>query len=364
MRADFGPCTDACVGAIGSNLIANCADDRKSSVLGPFRAVLADQGEAFGPAERVRAIGLLVAYSPTDRNLVCSVASIEHKCAPGCRPGRGYYHVDFGVLSVACKNLLKGYRSRKGGLTFRRDDSVFGQFLNVPCGVCRSCRVRRRLDWAIRCALEALEHDRNCVLTLTYRPEELPPGGGLVPRDLKLFLMRLRYFLDEPFRYFAVGEYGGESPGDHPHYHVLLFGVDFADRYFWKKSRKGTDQYRSDLLEKAWTQGFSSIGDMSWDAAQYVAGYVMKKITGEKAADHYGGLEPEFIRVSRMPGLGMSWYEKHREAMYEQDAIVLGERTFLVPRKFDDKTREDDPELWKVVSDRRRQRREELEEVA
>lgn len=221
--------------------------------------------------------------------------------------------------------------------------------------------MRRRLDWAIRCTLESLEHERNCVLTLTYRPEDLPPDGSLVPKELTDFLKRLRYFLDESFRYFAVGEYGAGGPGDNPHYHVLLFGVDFADKYFWKKSPKGTIQYRSEVLEKAWTKGFSSIGDMSWDSAQYVAGYVMKKINGELADDHYGGREREFIRVSRMPGLGMSWYEKHKRTMYESDNILLGDREFLVPKKFDDRTREDDPELWKLVCEKRRERREESE---
>jgi len=142
-----------------------------------------------------------------------------------------------------------------------------------------------------------------------------------------------------------------------------LFGYDFPDKVFWKRSEKGTVQYRSDLLEKSWPFGYSTIGDMSWDSAQYVAGYVMKKITGEKAPDHYGGLEPEFIRVSRMPGLGMSWYEKHKDSLYESDCIVLGDREFLVPKKFDDRTRDEDPELWASVCEKRRRRREAREEL-
>ena len=221
--------------------------------------------------------------------------------------------------------------------------------------------MRRRLDWAIRCTLESLEHERNCVVNLTYRPADMPADGGLVPKDLTDFLKRLRYYTGAQFRYFAVGEYGEGGPGDHPHYHILIFGFDFPDKTEWKNSPKGNLQYRSEVLEKAWKKGFSTVGAMSWDTAQYVAGYVMKKITGEMAEGHYGGLEQEFIRVSRMPGLGMSWYEKNKDRMYESDNILLGDREFLVPKKFDDRTREEDPELWKLVCSKRQERREEVE---
>lgn len=134
--------------------------------------------------------------------------------------------------------------------------------------------------------LEALVHTSASFVTLTYNKEHLPPDGSLVPRDLQLFLKRLRTNTQLPIRYFGVGEYGDLSW--RPHYHLALFGVP----------REGEP-----LVNRAWGKGFVKSGDLTMESAQYVAGYVVKKLT--RADDPaLEGRYPEFARMSLRPGIG------------------------------------------------------------
>lgn len=130
----------------------------------------------------------------------------------------------------------------------------------------------------------------SCFFTLTYAPKWLPPGGNLVPEDLKAFRLRLRYLLGGGFRYYFVGEYGERS--FRPHYHGVLFGV----------------MPTLDQLESAWSvkgelRGGVHLGVFTVDAATYVAGYVTKKWTKADHPDLFGR-HPEFSRMSRRPGIG------------------------------------------------------------
>lgn len=120
--------------------------------------------------------------------------------------------------------------------------------------------------------------------TLTYAPEHLPTSGTLIPRHLTLFLKRLRKTL--PFRYYAVGEYGSKT--NRPHYHALLFTEDRLDV--------------PEAITAAWQLGLTHTGLASPEGMQYVAGYTLKKLTSWK--ETHPGLEPEFARMSRMPGIG------------------------------------------------------------
>jgi hypothetical protein len=202
-------------------------------------------------------------------------------------------------------------------------------------------------------------------VTLTYRPRDIPNDGGLRPSDLTDFLKSLRYFSGKSFRYFACGEYGEYGPGHHPHFHLLLFGYDFPDKVSLGNSAKGFPQYCSRILDKAWKKGFANVSDFHWNNAQYCAGYVVKKITGDLADDHYRGLQPEFIRVSKMPGLGRDFLESNRDSIYEADCIRVGDKDYFIPKKFDEWTSEDCPDFWQAVKARRVLRRaERLQDVS
>lgn len=157
-----------------------------------------------------------------------------------------------------------------------------------PCGQCRTCRINRKRVWVHRIKLEALaSRGQACFVTLTYDDAHLPPDGGLVPRDVTLWLKRLRQLvLPVRFRYFGCGEYGEQ--GLRPHYHAILFGLGSA----WSSS-----------IAKAWGLGFVHVGYYSDQAAAYVAGYVLKK--WDAVGGPHSGLRAPFSFMSRNPGIGV-----------------------------------------------------------
>lgn len=143
--------------------------------------------------------------------------------------------------------------------------------------------------------LESYKHAKNAFVTLTYSQEHLPKGGTLVPKALQDFLKRLRKAVyPTQIRYYACGEYGEQD--QRPHYHLAIFGLGPED---------------AETIDKAWGLGFSFIGDLSHDSAQYIAGYVTKKMTHAEGkctpqCTHppLAGRLPEFSRMSLKPGIG------------------------------------------------------------
>ena len=113
-------------------------------------------------------------------------------------------------------------------------------------------------------------------------------------------------------------EYGEDF--SRPHFHACLFNCFFGDRKRIPGGASGSPLYRSDTLERLWPYGFSSIGDVTFESAAYVARYVMKKVTGDAAEAHYTTVNvetgeisvrtPEFNKMSLKPGIGAAWFDK------------------------------------------------------
>lgn len=157
--------------------------------------------------------------------------------------------------------------------------------LQVPCGQCVGCRLERSRQWAIRCVHESKLHKDNCFITLTYNDANLPSDKSLHYRDFQLFMKKLRkQYPDKKIRFYMCGEYG-ENFG-RPHFHACLFNFNFDDLTLWKTQNK-QKLYRSKKLEKLWPLGHSSVGTVTFESAAYVARYIMKKVTGDAAEDHY-----------------------------------------------------------------------------
>lgn len=212
---------------------------------------------------------------------------------------------------------------------FRTKDANSGIPIKIPCGQCLGCRLDHARQWAIRCLHEKKLHNRSAFLTLTYRDADLPSDGGLSKAELQLFFKRLRKETGPGLRYFACGEYGDRT--NRPHYHVLLLSHDLDDRKYWKESN-GHRLYRSEKLTKIWKAGDNFIGDVTYESASYVARYITKKITGKAAGDHYAGREPEFVVMSRRPGLGAGYFEKYREELLAHDKIIINGQEAEMPR--------------------------------
>lgn len=214
--------------------------------------------------------------------------------------------------------------------------------LTLPCGQCIGCKLRRSVEWAMRCMHERQMHDDSCFVTLTYRPEDLPLQGQLVYRHFQLFMKRLRKQRGS-VRFFMAGEYGGLY--GRPHFHALLFGTDFLDRVPYKRMASGSWLYTSAVLDKLWGGGFSSVGDVTFESAAYVARYCTKKITGRAAESHYERvdessgeiyqLEPEFAGMSLKPGIGETWYRKYMAEVLCRDAVIVNGVAVKPPRYYD-----------------------------
>lgn len=227
--------------------------------------------------------------------------------------------------------------------------------ITLPCGRCSGCRLEKAQAWAVRMTHEAQMHDFNEFLTLTYRPGEEPPGFSLSKRHCQLFLKRLRKWQAESgqpsCRYYLAGEYGDDR--HRPHYHAIVFGVRFPDERNDGKTKSGHQLRASELLESIWSHGRCWIGDVSFDSACYVSSYVMKKITGEKAADHYHGREPEFALMSRRPGIGGGWLDRYPTDVYPSDGCVVGGRVVRPPRYYDDRFSKISPDDFVLVKELR-----------
>lgn len=241
----------------------------------------------------------------------------------------------------------KGKDASKTVVVFKRSDSFRGERLDLPCGQCIGCRLERSRQWAVRCMHEASLKEDNCFVTLTYDDDHLPKNGSLVLSDFQNFMKRLRKSIaPKRVRFFHCGEYG-ERFG-RPHYHTLLFGHYFEDRAFFSE-RNGHRLYTSKALSELWPHGFATFGAVTFESAAYVARYVLKKVTGEKAEEHYKGRVPEYITMSRRPGIGTGWFAKYASDVYPRDSVVVrGVRT-RPPRFYDGLLGKEDPSMLALL---------------
>lgn len=250
---------------------------------------------------------------------------------------------------MTCYHPLKGWRGKKNEegrrpIVFSRPPASLSLEPNfsVPCGQCVGCRLAYSRMWAIRCVHEASLHADNCFITLTYNDDNLTwctlkDGscvGTLVKRDVQLFVKRLRKKFPVRIRFFCCGEYGELLT--RPHYHLILFGFNFPDRIFWKCTN-GVNLYRSKFLESLWTYGYSSVGDVTFESAAYVARYCLKKRNGLMKAMHYRNLVPEFSLMSRKPGIARDWFEKFEGDVFPHDFIVIRDGIKCKPPRYYDK---------------------------
>lgn len=240
---------------------------------------------------------------------------------------------------MACYHPLDAFvrvsgRSGKAAIFFEAP----GEAIQVPCGQCIGCRLDRSLNFAVRMMHEVSLHEDNCFITLTYDEEHYPTDGSLVKHHFQDFMKRLRrHFEPRRIRFYHCGEYGGKFK--RPHYHAVLFGVDFADRQLFS-IENGVKCYTSALLAERWGKGFCTVGDVTFESAAYVARYCMKKVTGDDAVIHYVSedgvmLQPEYATMSRRPGIGSEWFSEFANDVFPWDEVISSGRPLKPPRYYD-----------------------------
>lgn len=241
-------------------------------------------------------------------------------------------------------------KSGKSSIVFDRRESTSAVELRLPCGQCIGCRLAYSRNWALRCLNEAQMHEKNCFITLTYNDKNLPKDGGLHVEDWQKFAKRLRKEVGK-FRYYHAGEYG-ERYG-RPHYHALLFGYRPSDCEYLRSTGAGSKLYTSKVLSDVWSKGYCSVGDVTFESAAYVARYCLKKVTGEErekvgnsglrpydrlevATGVISKVRPEYVTMSRRPGIGKSWYQRFKSDVYPRGYVVArGGKKMPPPRFYD-----------------------------
>lgn len=256
------------------------------------------------------------------------------------------------------------------------------EYLHLPCGKCKECRLNKARDWANRCMQEMKLSKDNSFITLTYDNENLPrkkaidvETGEIVEwetlrfKDYTKFMKDLRryykyHFNIDNIRDFACGEYG-EKRG-RPHYHIIMYNCPIIDLKPDHKNKLGNTIYTSKIIEKIWKKGRVGIAEANWETACYTARYVMKKQKGETRGlvwfndvkKFIKGIEPEDIRTSRRPGIGYNYYIKMKEKMYETDEMFIKNKNgvqSIKPCSYYDRLYDlENPDEMKEIKERRK----------
>lgn len=183
---------------------------------------------------------------------------------------------------------------RVDGIAYQKGVTEF------DCGACPECLSKRSSQWALRCVYEAKDHPYNCMITLTYDnfnrdsrtgkilgEKPVNPNLCVSVRDIQLFIKRLRKFWStvsgSKIKYLCCAEYGTRT--HRAHYHLILFGVNFFDRYFYKKSKRGNPIYMSQTLTNLWGNGICTIDSVNVFAS--VARYCTKYCAKERSDDTF-----------------------------------------------------------------------------
>lgn len=197
-------------------------------------------------------------------------------------------------------------------------------YMQVPCRRCAECRAARAREWSLRCASEMSEHQQSCFITLSYATSPIT----LQKKDLQDFIKRLRKSIEpKKIKYFACGEYG--STRFRPHYHLIIFGYDFDDKYFWSKSKSGHNLYRSAALEKCWSLGNVWVQDATIETAGYISLYATKNgKNGHGLPPHLWDV-PEFNTMSQ--GLGINHLLENIDQHLKTDTIWYQGQSYSIP---------------------------------
>lgn len=244
---------------------------------------------------------------------------------------------------MPCYKPMSAFKCANGEVVFselRRYNIIAN--LTLPCGQCIGCKLERSRVWGMRCVHESKMHKNNAFITLTYADEHLPERKQLQHEDFVKFMKRLRkQIAPTRARFYMGGEYGPQN--DRPHFHACIFGHDFHDRQYHSTTGSGEKIYRSNQLEKLWTNGYSSTANLTFQSAAYIARYCLQKVTGDLAEEHYKRydhlgeyqLNPEYNHMSLKPGIGATWFKTYQADVVTFDYVVINGKRCKPPKYYD-----------------------------
>lgn len=186
----------------------------------------------------------------------------------------------------------------------------------VPCGRCTACRIARTRDWTVRMLHEIESWPFSVFVTLTYDDNNLPGDNSLIKSEFQLWIKRLRRMLKgNKIKYYGCGEYG-EKHG-RPHYHAIIYGLSVEDK---------------PLFLETWNKGFVYVGNVSYNSARYVAGYIQKKYNGPMAKKVYGNRQVPFQLQSQ--GIGKEYALKNATRLRKELCVSVRGVKLGLPRYY------------------------------
>lgn len=337
--------------------------------------------------------------------MFCDSATVAYRLV-GINPATGKNYKPFKFFPFKTDDaLVEAYNSCPKGC----------EVLLLPCNRCMLCTGRYRRHWVLRCQHELKFHDRSCFLTLTVDDEHLDSvfpklsrkvvcfslnnslraaslpstctvgydnsfsdgcswvetskWNSLRHKPFQDFMKRLRitlqrgykygvdqiYQVDKPIRYYMCGEYGDNT--HRPHYHCILFGVHPPDtQLLLFKPGLGI----SPLFSKLWPFGYHTVAKVDPACISYVAGYVDKKMDDSRMSWIDNFVAPEYVCMSRRPGLGGKFWEQfHDTDLYPENDDGTFPRIYAclgkngkvkMPKYYDDLLALHDPEKFGRLS--------------
>lgn len=244
--------------------------------------------------------------------------------------------------------------------------------LQLPCGQCMECRLRRRRDWALRLMAEKKYWPHSYFITLTYDEEHLhrvptldKETGEIIEistldkKDMQDFLKRYRYYFGK-IKFYQGGEYGETS--SRAHHHLIVFQQkSIDDKIFMFFNREKQPIYKSETVEKIWGHGLISIGEVTAESAGYVRRYITKKQTGEGAKIYEElGIVPEYVTMSN--GIGKKYYDEQKFTTYKTDEVIYNDmhgraKRRKPPKAWDKLYQEQEPLKYDILKRERRKAR-------
>lgn len=270
-------------------------------------------------------------------------------------------------------NLIRQYLDDIN--SYNRKTNGRYQYEQIACGHCWACKLNYSAQWATRIMYECKNSDNNYFITFTYDDDHIPIpetaeyngetfindgtwSGSLFPDDITRFINSLRKHLErdknhQGIKYFYAGEYGETTK--RPHYHMIIMNcpLDIKQFYDFHIDERKKLHWKSTEIEKYWPEGMIDIGEVEFASAAYVARYCMKKLTDETNKKIYWeqGKIPEFVRMSRRPGIGKQYFLENMESIYDTDEIIVknfhGDQMKVKPPKaWDKEFKKAHPEQW------------------
>lgn len=232
--------------------------------------------------------------------------------------------------------------------------------IKLPCGKCPECQKDYYTMWATRGAKELSQWDSSVFITLTYNDENLPADKSLNKKHVQDFIKRVKKHFrsskENPIRQIYCGEYGTQTL--RPHYHVILFNVDFVDKEKHYFSNSGHQVFRSATLERLWKKGNAEFGFAEPSSIAYLFKYILKKKTRKEKrqpltlelSDGCYDVEHEFIEASRNPGIGA--FLRGSESVKKGYVSVNGVKKKL-PKYYLEDLKKHSPDVYEKISNDR-----------